>query len=438
MNKVTGILLLAGTGTRFGNVIPKQFMKLGGKEIFQHTIAAFEPYVDELILVCHPDWIEHVKQRTHHTIVPGGNTRQESSYNGTRAASHEIVLIHDAVRPFVSKRIIEESIAAVQNVGASDVCIPSADTIIEGQTTIQNIPDRSTLMRGQTPQGFRKNLLLKAHTTTKKAGATDDCQLVHDLGHPIAIVQGEDRNIKITTTLDLTLAEQLLKMHSLQETAPHSLVGKTYVIIGGTGGIGSAFIQSLEKAGANTIPLSFSNGFDATSEENVRRFFTNQGMLDGVICAHGYLHTGSVESLSYETIRKTIDVNFTSLILIGKFAQIQPGGHLLNIASSSYSSGRAGYAVYSASKAAVVNFTSALALERSDIHINTLIPGRTDTAMRRENFGHEENLLSPEEVAQEGVKLLTQSGITGIFHEVRSLAQEKLPTRASGFASTAP
>jgi len=219
MNGVKGILLMAGQGRRFSAPEPKQFHLLAGEKIYLRTLDRFvtSNLFDEIILVCDPEFIPQVQAEATfaHRVVAGGATRQESSYQGLLACGSdtEIVVIHDAVRPFVSYRILEENIRKAKEFGAVDTCIPNHDTLIQTKDgkTISSIPSRSELMRGQTPQSFSYPLILKAHQECKRSDSTDDCTLVHDQKHPIHIVLGEDLNMKITTPFDLLIAEKALQ-----------------------------------------------------------------------------------------------------------------------------------------------------------------------------------------------------------------------------------
>lgn len=216
--KIAGaILLMGGEGRRFGSEIPKQFHLLSGKPIYQHTLGAIVSagFFDEIILVTHSDWLDlHLEGVK---VVTGGKTRQASSLNGLRAFSKkpDIVLIHDAVRPFVTERILRENVAGAMEWGAVDTCIPTADTLVHapGGRVIATIPKREEYLRGQTPQTFRMDWIVEAHEKALAEGienASDDCRLVLRLGRPVHVVAGEERNLKITSELDLFLAEQLL------------------------------------------------------------------------------------------------------------------------------------------------------------------------------------------------------------------------------------
>ncbi|MBI3211371.1 MAG: 2-C-methyl-D-erythritol 4-phosphate cytidylyltransferase, partial [Simkania negevensis] len=235
------ILLMGGEGLRFGATLPKQFLRLSGKKIYLHTLDTFLtfPEFQEILLVCHKDWVEEVEKECTSSrvrVLTGGRTRQESSYLGLLACRSEtdFVVIHDAVRPFVSKKIIQASLDALKQHLAVDTCIPSQDTIVYAKNLeeITSIPNRLEYLRGQTPQSFSYPLILRAHQKAEIENASDDCRLVLNLGEKVHIVLGSEDNIKITTELDLFLAEQLirLKTPSPSSAANASLKGKTFAI----------------------------------------------------------------------------------------------------------------------------------------------------------------------------------------------------------------
>ncbi len=429
---IKAIILMGGEGNRFGSTIPKQFVRLSGKEIYRHTLDVFlnSSLFDEIILVVHPDFLETVQSDV--TIVSGGRTRQESVYQGLLACGSETeyVVIHDAVRPFISQEILKKNIKAAMAHKAVDTCIPSADTIVHSQDgdQIENIPNRSHYLRGQTPQSFAYDLILKAHETTESKNASDDCQLVLDLSHPVKIVEGSSDNIKITHELDLFLAEQLLriKRHQPKKTFP-TLTDKTFAVTGGHGGIGHATCKLLEEMGARAIPISRSTA-DLTDADQVKKIFTQLGTLDGLINCIGFLKVNPLSDLTLEEIDQTIQTNFNSLVYSCKWAKLREGGHIINIASSSYSRGRKGYPIYSAAKAAVVNFTQGLAEERPELFINVVIPQRTNTKMRQINFPNDgpSTCLDPTSVAETIVSLIGDSSVTGTIIEVKKQVIAKL------------
>ena len=210
MDMITVLFLLGGKGSRFGDTLPKQFHPLGDKKVYQHALSTFEqhPSIDEILLIVPPEG--DIPLPESHRKIVGGATRQESVYRGLCACSSNTthVMVHDGVRPFVSPRIIDAHIRALQQSQAINTCIPSKDTLNQiAADEILAIPDRTLYMRGQTPQTFAYPLLLQAHETTAKTNATDDCQLVLDLPHPVSYILGEDANFKITTALDLAIAK---------------------------------------------------------------------------------------------------------------------------------------------------------------------------------------------------------------------------------------
>lgn len=437
------ILLMGGTGTRFGSEIPKQFHRLAGKKVYLHTLEVFleSKLFEEIILVCPKAHLEEVRNdlKTYPPfpfhVIEGGSTRQESSLNGLIACkSANIVVIHDAVRPFVSQEILKANVEGALRHNAVDTCIPSADTLVYAPEKVQiaEIPKRADYLRGQTPQSFKYSLILDAHLKAKQAGivnSSDDCSLVLQQQHPIHIAIGNEENIKITSELDLFLAEQLLRLKRAPSyQGDESLKGKRFAVTGGTGGIGRALCCLLKKEGAIPIVLSRSTeeyGVDLTSFASAHAAFEKihqqHGPLDGLINSIGLLKTKHFDQLSSQEIDLLIATNLTGVIYSCKCARLKPRAHIINIASSSYARGRKNFTIYSSAKAAVVNFTQGLAEERPELLINALVPERTNTSMRLENFPAEDpaTLLDPEMVAKEIVSLLKQRCLTGMIVEVR-------------------
>jgi 2-C-methyl-D-erythritol 4-phosphate cytidylyltransferase len=442
---IKGIILMGGAGVRFGSTTPKQFHRLAGKKVYLHTLEVFlkMAHFETIILVCPDDWLKEVEgevalyrdQRIR--VVVGGATRQESSYLGLLACGKEAqyVVIHDAVRPFVTREILLQNITTVIQEGAVDTCIPSADTVVQAENgeKIACIPRRSDYFRGQTPQSFYYPLILKAHERAKQYGvqnASDDCSLVLALGHPIKIISGSEQNIKLTTELDLYIAEQILRLTpvSLTTSTSTSLAGKRFAITGGTGGIGQAIAKQLRVKGATPFLISRSSSqypADLTSATSTREIFSQiqreHGHLDGLINSIGSLTIREISQLFPEEIESLIATNLTGIIYSCKYAPIREGGHIINIASSSYIRGKKDYAIYASAKAAVVNFTQGLAEERADLRVNVLVPQRTNTSMRHLNFPNEDRstLLEPDEVADALLNILQSQDLTGTITEVR-------------------
>ena len=234
------VILAGGIGARVGGNTPKQLLPLqDGKSVLEHAVDAFEqsPYIDEVCIVMHSDYIMHAEQmllanawqKVRH-IIPGGKERWESSIQAMRRLGDEAIrrgakdeevnlLLHDAARPFVSQEIIAHVCEALEEHEAVTVAIPSTDTVYEMvDGKVARIPQRSTIMRAQTPQAFRLNLIAEAYAkalgvdslsaeacATCHLPATDDCSIVHE--HmpeiPIHIVLGEEQNKKITFKEDI-------------------------------------------------------------------------------------------------------------------------------------------------------------------------------------------------------------------------------------------
>jgi 2-C-methyl-D-erythritol 4-phosphate cytidylyltransferase len=223
-SRTTAIILAGGTGERMGGDIPKQFMLISGEPVIGYSVRAFDrsPLVTDILIVCHSGHIDRmkavlgdIKPSKECRIVPGGKTRQESSYNGVKACHEgtEYVLIHDAARPFVSAGIIENVLKAAEEKGAAMPVIDMDDTVIvEKNGEVSDIPDRKTLKRVQTPQGFRYDVILKAHEEASllaKTDYSDDCGLVFAIRWSVKPIAGDERNIKVTDKTDLHIAEGL-------------------------------------------------------------------------------------------------------------------------------------------------------------------------------------------------------------------------------------
>ena len=230
LGRVVAVIPAGGTGARMGADVPKQFLPLGGVPMLLHSLRAFDraPSVDAVILVVPheerrralTDVIERYGVKKVQKVIAGGETRQQSVYNGLKETDPdvEIVVVHDAVRPFVTEDLIERSIEAARKGGGAIVAIPMKDTPKQAgpDRQIQRTLDRTELWLAQTPQTFRRDLLLEAYekAAIERLQATDDAALVERLGHKVGIVAGTWENIKITTQEDLVIAEAILTARS--------------------------------------------------------------------------------------------------------------------------------------------------------------------------------------------------------------------------------
>jgi 2-C-methyl-D-erythritol 4-phosphate cytidylyltransferase len=228
MPNVSVVIPAGGSGTRMGGSLPKQFHRLGRMSILERSIRAFHGLrgIREIILVVPPPFLEKTRAmvaaknlRKVRQIVEGGEERQDSVRLGLMACAPgtEIVLVHDAVRPFITRELIVLVVAAAELHGAAVPGIRVKDTIKCEEPEQPGFYVRTLTREGlwgvQTPQGFRYGLLLEAHDEARKAGfkGTDDASLVERLGIPVRIVEGEERNLKITTPEDMEFARHLLR-----------------------------------------------------------------------------------------------------------------------------------------------------------------------------------------------------------------------------------
>lgn len=213
---VTAIIAAGGSGSRVGSSVPKQFLPIGVETILQKSLSAFldHPQISEVVLVL-PS--ESVLESTRHEklrLVHGGARRQDSVACGFDAVSPatDVVLVHDAARPFVSPAVISRAIAAANDHGAAIVALPVTDTVKQvtmeaGQRVIAGTIPRESIYLAQTPQAFRRGVLAEAVALGRGgAAATDEAALAELAGFPVHIVEGDVENVKITTAADLERA----------------------------------------------------------------------------------------------------------------------------------------------------------------------------------------------------------------------------------------
>lgn len=454
--KNIAIILAGGSGKRLGIDIPKQFLKVAGKKVIEHTLDVFQnhPQIDEIAVVSNSHYtseVETLQIKNHYTklkkILQGGKERFHSSLAAINAydAGEEINLIfHDAVRPLVNDRIISDCISALTSYNAVDVAIKTTDTIIQANEVncIAGIPDREFLRNGQTPQAFKLSTIKRAYGLAMQDTGfktTDDCGVVYKYlpKEPVYIVDGEQFNMKLTYKEDLFLLDKLFQLKSIslqnmdvtgrsKQLLPDSVV----VVFGGSYGIGKNIVEICEQYGARVHSFSRSmNGIDVSNKENVvnalKEVSEKEGRIDVVINTAGILDKEPLANMSYEDVFKSIEVNYIGAVIVAK--EVYPylkesQGALLLFTSSSYTQGRSLYSLYSSSKAAIVNFTQALSEEWYDqgIRINCINPERTKTPMRIRSFGIEPEgtLLDPKEVAVASVNTIF-STLTGEVVDVR-------------------
>ena len=221
--KVSAVIAAGGRGTRMGAGFNKVFMRLHDAEILVHTMRTFNesPFVDEIIVVTGSEDIEKVRTlaKEHDinklsVVTEGGDTRRASVYNGVRKAEGDIIAIHDGARCLISQREIEEVVLDCKRYGAAAVGVVCKDTLkaADEYGFITGTIDRSRTYQIQTPQVFKRELILAAHEKAEAEGfePTDDCALIERYGGRIKITQGSYDNIKLTTPEDISVAEKIL------------------------------------------------------------------------------------------------------------------------------------------------------------------------------------------------------------------------------------
>jgi 2-C-methyl-D-erythritol 4-phosphate cytidylyltransferase len=456
--KTIAVILAAGEGKRAGFARPKQMIKLGGRPLMAHALERMQshPAIDEIAIVTSEGCVAEIEalvNRDRFTkvrrVLLGGKERYHSSVSAIRSYEEEAskgplsLIFHDAVRPLVSHKIITDVVEALKHYAAVDVAIPASDTVIAIDpvtNTITDIPDRSHLRLGQTPQAFHYDVIKTAYDralSDKSFTTTDDCGVVlrYMPETRIFVVPGAANNMKLTYPDDLLVIDKFLQTGAgrrLNAEASHlalaDLEGKSLLVFGGTSGIGESMVRLATAYGAKVAVASRSTGVDIADKEAVRAAIEDAaaatGQLDAIVNTAAILTRLPLATLSADDIDQDLRTNILGPFNIAKMSYDhlrRSRGHLMFFASSSYTYGRAYYSTYSASKAAVVNLTQALADEWSEegIKVNCVNPERSRTPMRTKAFGKEpkKTLLDPEDVARRALSILITES-TGMIYDI--------------------
>lgn len=234
MKQVYAIILAGGRGARLGADTPKQFLDLNGIPVIAWSLQAFSAIkeINGIVVVtpddCHTQMnaiLSEYGSGASRLVVTGGETRQQSSYNALRCMAfddEDILLFHDAARPFITRETILRCIAETELHGAAAVYVHAVDTVTEGDNGfVTAIPPREKLYYAQTPQCFRYRIIRDAHETALSRGitaSTDDVALVKNAGYAIKIVEGDGINMKITTSFDYELAGYIAERHFINRS----------------------------------------------------------------------------------------------------------------------------------------------------------------------------------------------------------------------------
>ena len=436
------VVLAGGSGSRLGNDVPKQFLKV------EHCAL-----IDEICIVSKADYVANVEElvvknqyKKVKKILNGGKERYDSSLAAINAYTNDNdnLIFHDAVRPLLSERIVNDCITALEKYNAVDVAVKTTDTIIsvDSDECIDFIPNRAQLRNGQTPQCFKRGTIKRAYELAlqdPKFVTTDDCGTVRRYlpEEPVFVVNGENSNMKLTYVEDLFLLDKLFQLRTqigeqkhLTEETIQGLKEKVIVIFGGSYGIGGEIMKIANEHNSHAYSFSRSqNGCDVSNADSVREALKQvaqkEGRIDVVVDTAGILVKEALTSMSQESIMSSINVNLLGVINVAReaFPYLRDShGSLLFYTSSSYTRGRMMYSLYSATKAAIVNFVQAIAEEWHDfgIRVNCVNPERTKTPMRIHNFGNEpEGTLLPAEDAAIASLNTVFSKATGEVIDVR-------------------
>lgn len=220
MSGFSVIITAGGIGKRMGGPIPKQFLEIAGKPVLVHTLEKFHSFdpTAQLVLTLPSDWRSYWKELLEkhkctivHTIVDGGSERYHSIKNALEVCTGDHIAVHDGVRPLVSLETIEACFSAAMLNGAAIPVVPVKESIRKVKDGGSVAENRSLFRLVQTPQCFGKEVLIKAYCLPYHDGITDDASLVEECGYEIHLVQGNEENIKITSSVDLSIAEMLLR-----------------------------------------------------------------------------------------------------------------------------------------------------------------------------------------------------------------------------------
>ncbi len=445
-----GVILAGGVGSRSGLSTPKQFYKVAGKTVMEHTIDVFERHrgIDEIAVVVNSSLVREVESiilRNRWTklkkVLIGGKERYDSSLAAIRAYDYDPdcnLIFHDAVRPLLSDRIIDDIISALNEYNAIDVAVPATDTIIQVDETgnlIDNIPNRRLLRRGQTPQAFKQKIISKAYELALKDPdfvSSDDCGTVvrYLPDERVFVVTGEESNMKLTYKEDSYLLDKLFQLRSsvVQSEADLSpLAGKVLVVFGGNSGIGAEVAEVALANGAKAYTFSRSTtNTDIADYKSVRlaleSVYEHEHRIDYVVNSAAILVKEPLMTMDRGTLNTVIRTNYDGMVNIAmeSFRYLKDSkGQLLLYTSSSYTRGRSFYSIYSSTKAAVVNFMQAISQEweGDGIRVNVMNPERTKTPMRIRNFGNEPEgtLLDTGTVAVASLSVLLSDASGQVF-----------------------
>jgi 2-C-methyl-D-erythritol 4-phosphate cytidylyltransferase len=424
-HKNYAIILAAGAGERFGSDQPKQFIRLGGIPIFIRTLRLFHEckQFDQILLVSNPDFLEETKSlikeyisQCEVTIVPGGSTRTASVAYGLAALdgqSDDLVVIHDAVRPFLDVSVITNGLNLMRNesIDGVNTTISSNDTLVKINPLskfIQEVPKRREFLRGQTPQFFAINKLKLAFEKMSDSGIefTEECALLLAAfpDSKILCIDGSEKNVKITSKQDLVIAQNLLRTPSEYDFTNEGRIEDTVVIVGGTNGLGLRLCKELELSGVEVKIFSRRTGNDINDVLGRARIldwiWSSKEKIHLVFTA-GTIEIESILTLDEESFINQFRTNVISIAMcISEVVKKSPEKikSIVLLGSSAGMEGRENLISYSSSKAALVAFMQSVSEElfQLGIRINVIVPERINSELRKSKFVDKESVMLEE------------------------------------------
>lgn len=349
---ISAIILAGGDGERFGSHVPKPFMSLNGRPVIQWSLDVIEPLVDEVIVVSTGPY-------KNYRWAPAGPTRSASVRSGLEATHGDIILVHDGVRPFITRHLVQQVLAAAERHPIVDTAVPVIDGYLE-----DGIPlPRAGRMLSQTPEAFHRDVLEDAFTEAAGLDFQDEISMTWWAFHAAPhVIEGIPLNTKITYPDDLHNAEAVLRTWCEPLTAVPDPLPRT-LVLGGTGGIGSAIAEQIPDRtvlGSEDIDLN-------------RPFRLDLGGYQAVIHAAG------------STRSDLWGVNYHSVVELARKAVDQGwAGNLIVFSSTAATRGRPGFAAYSATKAALNTWLEAThqELAADGIYLNAIAPAKVDTPLQ--------------------------------------------------------
>jgi len=438
--KVSAVIPASGSGTRVGTPTPKQFLIVHDRPLIIYTLEPFvkSDLIQEIVVPTSGEGVSFLRDLLSHfhldnkvRLVLGGASRHYSIRNGLQALTPtDVVIIHDAVRPFVFEEIFQPLAEAAWEYGAAGTVMPLVDTVlaITDDGFMKHSLDRHLYRASQTPQAFRYRILKTAYENASEEEmlyGTECLELARQAGAKVKLLEGSPLFWKVTYKPDIYIAERLAIERSRRFA----------VVTGGSRGIGRKIAESLANLGMKVAIVARGGEVyemarridgmgiqaDVSRSEEVQRVFDVVlrcwGRVDVLVNNAGTARWRRIVDTDDEEWRQMVDTNLSGAFYCTRaafkiMAESGNGGVIINIGSSSIKGGRVGEGAYAASKAGLIALTETAALEGKPygIHVFAVIPRRTNTALRQALYPNEKDadLLDPADVARVVTFCVTQ------------------------------